>query len=68
MSLMRQHLTAIREQAKAIMASAEALIHALEIPPPEPGDCMHPPERRLAAPTMGRPEGWVCACGVEGGE
>ena len=66
--LLHSQLLAIRQNAQAILAMADAVLAVVEPPvavPVSSGPCQHPPERRLAAPRMGAPEAWVCMCGVE---
>ena len=67
--LLRSQLLAIRQNAQAILAMADAVLAVVETPVAaaavSSGPCQHPPERRLSAPRMGAPEAWVCMCGVE---
>lgn len=68
MSVLEQQLVAARETAKALVASIDAALGALQVKPACDGTCHHPPEQRIAAPRMGQPEAYVCGkCGAEGG-
>ena len=62
-TLLRQQLVTMRENAKAIMATADAILTAME-PAVEPG-CQH--AQRQSSARMGHPNAWRCpACGAEG--
>ncbi len=62
--LLRQQLIAARETAKALVASIDAALSALDVPePPVGGPCQHPPEMRVEAGGMGSPNAYICgAC------
>lgn len=75
---MKDIILAQLDAAEASVKAARALFGAWaasteEEPAPEPdapgGVCRHPEAKRIAAPTMGRPDSWVCGvCGFNGGE
>ena len=60
--LLRQQLIAARETAKALVASIDAALQAIE--QPEPVDlnapCQHPAEVRVPAASMGRSGAFIC--------
>ncbi len=60
--LLRQQLIAARETAKALVASIDAALAAIE--QPEPVDpnaaCQHPVEVRVPAASMGRTGSYIC--------
>jgi hypothetical protein len=64
--MLRQQLVAVRETAKALVASIDAALSTMDRPSElTDGACRH--DARLEAGTMGNPNRWICqACGHEG--
>ena len=72
-ALLRHQIIAMRENARAVMATADAILAAISEAPVSmviaalSGPCRHDPAQRLPVPRMGQPDAWLCACGVESG-
>ena len=65
---LKDRIEAARDQARATAATLDAVLLALgNGHAGAPGACEHPPESRIPAARMGRPDAWICHCGMEGG-
>ena len=60
-TLLRQQLITMRENAKAVVATADAILAAMQAP----AECQHPQKQSRAR--MGHHEAWYCPdCKAEG--
>ena len=64
---LKERIEMARDQAQGMAATLDAVLLALDNGHAGvQGPCEHPPEQRIPAARMGRPQAWVCRCGVEG--